>query len=110
MGKANLSLVTVAVIRNEKQVIRRPGGPVRAIGGRASLQRDLAQYATERDDRKSLRLELDEVDAPRLARRERPQPFDLLDLGRIFQVDAEFIGPEVVKQIVDVFERVPDNR
>ena len=85
VGEADLALVALAVVGDEEQVVRRPGGALGAVGGGALLERHPAQDAAQRDDREPLRLELDEEDAPGLVRRERAQPLDLLDLGRVLR-------------------------
>ena len=91
MGEADLALLALAVVGDEEQVVRGPGGALGAVGGGALLERHLAQDAAQRDDRKPLRLELDEEDAPGLLRRERPQALDLLDLGGVLRIDAELV-------------------
>ncbi len=81
--EADLALVALAVGGDEEQIVRRPAGAFGAVGGRTLLHDDLAQDAAQRDDRKRLRLELDEEDAPGLAWRERPELLDFLDLGGV---------------------------
>jgi hypothetical protein len=110
MGKADLPLAALAVVGDEEQVVGSPGGAVGAVGGGALLERHLAQDAAQRHHRQLLRLELDEEDAPGLARRERLQALDFGDLGGGLRVDAKFVGGEVVEQIVHVLERVAGNR
>src|SRR6185369_876822 len=73
VGEADLPLVPLAVVGDEEQVVRGPGGALGAVGGGTLLERHLAQDATQRDDGEFLRLELDEEDAPGLLRRERAQ-------------------------------------
>ena len=67
VGEADLALVALAVVGDEEQVVRGPGGALGAVGGGALLERDLAQDAAQGDDGELLWLELDEEDAPGLA-------------------------------------------
>ena len=71
MGERDPPLVALAVVRDEEQVVR---GPARALGvvrRRAFRDRYASEDSAERHDRQPFRLELDEEDAPRLARRQR---------------------------------------
>ena len=93
VGEADLALVPLAVVGDEEQVVGGPGRALGAVGRGALLERHLAQNATQSDDRKPLRLELDEEDAPGLIRRERAQALDLLDLGGVSSGRSRALRP-----------------
>ena len=50
----------------------------------------------------AFRLELDEEDAPGLARHERAQALDLLNLGRVLRVDAKLLRGVLEGQLLEV--------
>ena len=87
--EGDAALLALTVVGDEEQVVGGPGLALGPIGRGALLERHLAEDAAQRYHRQALRLELDEEDAPRLARHERAQALDLLDLGRVLRVDAE---------------------
>ena len=76
VGEADLPLVALAVVGNEEQIVRRPGRALGAVGRGALLEHDAAQDTSQSHDGQPLGLELDEEDAPGLARGERAQPFE----------------------------------
>ena len=88
MRKGDAALLALAVVGDEEQVVGGPGLALGLVGRGALLECHLAEDAAQRHHRKALRLELDEEDPPGLARHERAQALDLLDLGRVLRVDA----------------------
>ena len=91
VGKGDAALVALAVVGDEEQVVGGPGLALGLVGRGALLECHLAENAAQRHHRQALRLELDEEDAPRLARHERAQALDLLDLRRVLRVDPELL-------------------
>ena len=102
MGKADLPLVAHAVVGDEEQVILGPGGPLGAVGRGALLERHLAENAAQCHDGESLWLELDEEDAPRLVRHERPKTLNLLNLGSVLRVDPQLFWGVLEGQLLEV--------
>ena len=96
------ALLALAVVGHEEQVVVGPGLALGLVGRSTLLERHLAEDAAQRDHGQALRLELDEEDAPGLARYERAQAFDLLDLGRVLRVNAELLGGVVEGQLFEV--------
>ena len=90
--EGNAALLALTVVGHEEQVVGGPGLALGTVRRGALLERHLAQDATQRHHGQTLWLELDEEDAPGLARRERAQALDLLNLGCVFRVDAELLG------------------
>ena len=62
------ALLALAVVGDEEQVVGGPGLALGLVGRGALLERHLAEDATQRHHGQALRLELDEEDAPGLAR------------------------------------------
>ena len=61
-----MNVGTFAVVGHEEEIVCSPGGALGSFGCSPLLYDHLAQDATQGDDRETLRLELDEEDAPRL--------------------------------------------
>ena len=100
--EGDAALLALTVVGDEEQVVGGPGLPLGLVGRGALLERHLAQDAAQRHDGQTLRLELDEEDAPGLARRERTQALDLLDLGRVLRVDPELVRGVLEGQLFEV--------
>ena len=102
MREGDAAFLALAVVGHEEQVIGVPGLALGLVGRGALFERHLAEDAAKRHHRQALRLELDEEDAPGLARHERAQAFDLLDLGRVLRVDPEFLRGVLEGQLLEV--------
>ena len=100
--EGNAAFLALAVVGDEEQVVGGPGSALGLVGRGALLERYLAEDAAQRHHGQALRLELDEEDAPGLARYERAQALDLLDLGRVLRVDAELLWGVVEGQLLEV--------
>ena len=96
------ALLALAVVGDEEQVVGGPGLALGVVGRGALFERHLAEDAAQRHDGKALRLEFDEEDAPGLARYERPQALDLLDLGRVLRIDPELLRGVLEGQLFEV--------
>ena len=102
VGEGDPAFVALAVVGHEEQVVGGPGLALGLVGRGALFERHLAEDAAKRHHRQALRLELDEEDAPGLARHERAQALDLLDLGRVLRVDPEFLRGVLEGQLLEV--------
>src|SRR3989304_1950871 len=91
-GETYAALVALAVVGDEEQVLRSPGGALGGPGRGPLLEHHLAQDAPQGNNGQALGLELDEEDAPGLVGRERAQALDALDLDRRLWVDSELPG------------------
>ena len=100
--KGDAAFLALAVVGHEEQVVGGPGLALGLVGRSALLERHLAEDAAQRHHGQALRLELDEEDAPGLARHERAQAFDLLDLGRVLRVDPELLRGVLEGQLFEV--------
>ena len=102
VGEGDSALLAVAVVGHEEQVVGGPGLALGLVGRGALLEGHLAEDAAQRYHGQSLRLELDEEDAPGLTGHERAQAFDLLDLGRALLVDPELLRGVLEGQLLEV--------
>ena len=100
--EGDAALLALTIVRDEEQVVRGPGLAFGHVGRCALLERHLAEDATQRHHGQALRLELDEENAPGLARHERAQTLDLLDLGRVLRVDPQLVRGVLEGQLLEV--------
>ena len=100
--EGDAALLALTVVGDEEQVVGGPGLALGLVGRGALLERHLAEDAAQRHHGQALRLELDEEDAPGLARHERAQALDLLDLGRVLRVDPELLRGVLEGQLLEV--------
>src|SRR5512132_3653686 len=91
MSEADLPILALAEVGQEKQILGLPGGPLRAVGGGALLPDDPAQDAAQGHDGQALRIESHEEDAPRLADRQRAQTLDLENFCGARRIDSELL-------------------
>ena len=102
VGEGDAALPPLAVVGHEEQIVGGPRLTFGLVGGSALFERHLAEDAAERHHGQPLRFELDEEDAPRLARHEGAQALDLLDLGSVLRVDSELLRCVVEGQLFEV--------
>jgi len=103
VSQADLAGSAFAVGRHEQQIVQVPGRTLGAVGRGSLLENQLPQDAAQGDHGQTLRLELDEEDAPRLVGNQWAKLPDVPDLGRGFGIEPQILGLVVEGQI---FERV----
>ena len=81
MGEGDPAFLAFAVVGHEEQVVSSPGLALGPVGRGTLLEGHSAEDAAQRHHGQALRLELDEEDAPGLARHQRAQALDFLDRG-----------------------------
>ena len=102
VSEGDPAFLALAVVGHEEQVVGGPSLALGLVGRGALLEGHLAEDAAQRHHGQTLRLELDEEDAPWLARHERAQALDLLDFGRALLVDPELLRGVLEGQLLEV--------
>ena len=97
----DLAVLSGAERRNEQQVVELPRGAFGAVGRRPLLYDKVGEDLAERDHRQAFWLEIDEENAPGLVGRQWPKLLDIADFSGFVWLQAEFLGREVERQIVE---------